>query len=818
MTAALNRIKGLASNLEQLGQRMTLGVTAPLAAFGAAALKSAGDIEALKLGLNSITKSAAETERQFTALREVAKLPGLGLEEAARGAVNLQALGFSFERSKNILLQFGNAIAAVGGTKDDLNEVIRQLGQLAARGQVTADNLKPVMERVPQVATIIREKFGANALGNPAETFKKLGISAQEFVKILETELEARIPKVTGGLKNMFENLSQSAKESLADVGNAIAPAATRIVQNFAVPAIEKVGELARAFKTLPDSMQTAILGMAGVVGATGPLIYALGSTIRFTIETASALTKLYSVIAASSFVSAIQNASFALSGGGGLVQALTASEKAAIPLAAALKALPWVGVAAGITGFAYALGELIPKQSQMDEGLRKTTQNLVLFNKAGGETGYATRQVTEGSKTAYDGLLNYVRGLESTNKPAKDAADAAKLASEHFRAIPFLEKSQEGQILAAQVAIVKQRYDDLIRSIAKFREQGGQQSIFDVKAPELGVAKVSDAIAELEEKTKGFISIMAELQKSANAVPISMFKFADAMRQVEVAGAKGRQAFDTRDMQAMSKATETELKKSEKLAKDFGRQVSLVTNDVARNITDLIFKGGKFKDVMVDALESVAKALVRLAIEKTLTSIANKILDITGGLSGIGKALGGVFGAAASGGASAATKKAVAAIPALPDWISGGIGTAAKPAISAATNAGGQAAGAAAQAGISAVAGIVTGAISAVSGVIGNFQMAGMNKTLDLIEKATRYSEAHLLNLLEKTNAYLPELANIHARLITALTQGVPIYNAPGDGGLRIAAGIINITIAGSNDPAAVAREMVKQLRLAGA
>jgi hypothetical protein len=55
---------------------------------------------------------------------------------------------------------------------------------------------------------------------------------------------------------------------------------------------------------------------------------------------------------------------------------------------------------------------------------------------------------------------------------------------------------------------------------------------------------------------------------------------------------------------------------------------------------------------------------------------------------------------------------------------------------------------------------------VSAISGVIGNFQMAGMNKTLDLIEKEVRYSQIHLLHILENTNAYLPELASIRGYL----------------------------------------------------
>ena len=62
-----------------------------------------------------------------------------------------------------------------------------------------------------------------------------------------------------------------------------------------------------------------------------------------------------------------------------------------------------------------------------------------------------------------------------------------------------------------------------------------------------------------------------------------------------------------------------------------------------------------------------------------------------------------------------------------------------------------------------SAVTGIVTGIVSAVSSVIGNFQMAGMNKTLDLLEKSMRYAEIHLSYILEQANTYWPKLKDLH-------------------------------------------------------
>jgi hypothetical protein len=55
----------------------------------------------------------------------------------------------------------------------------------------------------------------------------------------------------------------------------------------------------------------------------------------------------------------------------------------------------------------------------------------------------------------------------------------------------------------------------------------------------------------------------------------------------------------------------------------------------------------------------------------------------------------------------------------------------------------------------------------------VANFQFAAMNKSLDLIEKETRYSQIHLLHLLEKNNEYLPKLKDIFDSLIRMELRG---------------------------------------------
>jgi len=169
-----------------------------------------------------------------------------------------------------------------------------------------------------------------------------------------------------------------------------------------------------------------------------------------------------------------------------------------------------------------------------------------------------------------------------------------------------------------------------------------------------------------------------------------------------------------------------------------------------------------------------------------------------------LGKVLGGIFG----GGASAAA---------------GGIGQAAGSASGAAGSIGGGAAsaGSAAASGIMGTIGAIGSVVGAVSGVIGNFQFAGMNKSLDLIEKEVRYSQIHLLGLLEKANEFWPFAKNNNDAIwatrdalldpVTSTMERVltALRTLKIEGGMPV---VINL------DGKVLAQAIVRELKLAGA
>lgn len=221
MGGALGRVVGGA--LELAGKAVSAttaiaGLSAALAVAGSvAAFNTAARLESLTRGLASVSKDASDLTTQMARLREVAKLPGLGFEEAVSGSLRLQAAGVSALLAERSLSAFGNALATVGRGKADLDGVTLALQQIAAKGKVSAEEINQINERVPQIRNAMKNAFGTA----DTEALSKMGVTAQRFIEGVVGQLE-KLPKVAGGAMNAIENLGDKLSQALTPLGQGL--------------------------------------------------------------------------------------------------------------------------------------------------------------------------------------------------------------------------------------------------------------------------------------------------------------------------------------------------------------------------------------------------------------------------------------------------------------------------------------------------------------------------------------------------------------------------------------------------------------------
>lgn len=268
------RLGELSRNLEGIGQSMTQNLTLPILGIGAAAVKSFADFDKLERGLTAVMGTSEAAAAELEKLKEAARAPGLGFEEAVRGSIRLQAVGLSADEARGTLQAFGAAIAATGGTAENLESVQYQLTQMISKNRILQEDFGILQENVPLLGKAVQQAFGTANI----EQIRATGISAQDFNKRLVEALQSlpEVQKATGGLGNAFDNFTDSVKFSLGELGRIIAE--TINLEGILNGLSDALAAVAGWFKQLNPGAQKFIIVLAGILAAIGPLLLAFSA------------------------------------------------------------------------------------------------------------------------------------------------------------------------------------------------------------------------------------------------------------------------------------------------------------------------------------------------------------------------------------------------------------------------------------------------------------------------------------------------------------------------------------------------------------
>ncbi len=218
LRVAERTLKNTANGLSALGRDLSTYVTLPLLGIGGAAVKAAGEFEALQLAMRATFEGAGrsmgEADAELENLRKSAMAPGLDLEQAVKASIRLQNVGFSAESARATIEELANAIATTGGTAEDLDEVTRQFGQMIAKGTVLQADLRIIQERMPIISRLMKETWKTNT----AEGLRDAGVSASEFVSIMTTKMQG-LPRVAGGISNSIVNATSAIRQFAVGIG-----------------------------------------------------------------------------------------------------------------------------------------------------------------------------------------------------------------------------------------------------------------------------------------------------------------------------------------------------------------------------------------------------------------------------------------------------------------------------------------------------------------------------------------------------------------------------------------------------------------------
>lgn len=168
--------------------RIMQGATAALTRFGAALGIYSGyqiaekifnevkQLESLNLALSAVTKTQDEFNQSESYLNELAEFSGINIVTLTESYIkfrgSIEGSNTSIKDAQRIYERITKASAILGASTDDVNGVLRALGQIMSKGKIQAEELRG------QLGDRLAGAFGLMA--------KSIGVSTAELDKMLE--------------------------------------------------------------------------------------------------------------------------------------------------------------------------------------------------------------------------------------------------------------------------------------------------------------------------------------------------------------------------------------------------------------------------------------------------------------------------------------------------------------------------------------------------------------------------------------------------------------------------------------------------------
>lgn len=264
------RIEKVGAAMQDVGQRLTLGLTVPLVAFGGFAVKAASDAAELQSAFDqtfgamsaSMTKWAEDTGdamgRSTQEIQQAANTFGIFFNQAAPTRQAAAELSQQFAVLAQDLSSFFNVDPTVALEKlrsglSGESEPLRDFGVFLNEASVEA------------------KAFELGIASAGAELTEQQKIMARAaLIMQATTNAQGDVARTADGTANRIRAARAAFEELQVAIGEKLIPALT--------PLIAGLSGVLNALAGLPDGVQTGIVVFGGLLAVAGPLIFAIGS------------------------------------------------------------------------------------------------------------------------------------------------------------------------------------------------------------------------------------------------------------------------------------------------------------------------------------------------------------------------------------------------------------------------------------------------------------------------------------------------------------------------------------------------------------
>lgn len=279
---------------------LALGLAAVGAGAVAAATKGiqlAASMEQSKIAFTTMLGSAAQADKFLKDLWDFAAKTPFEFEGLQNSSRMLLAFGFQAKQVIPMMTAIGNAVSGLGGGAFEIDRVTRALGQMQAKGKVSAEEMMQLAELGIPAWDILAKKIGMD-IPSAMKLAEQGGIASGTAINAFIEGLNQRFPDMMAKQSTTMLGLWSTAKDSLTGTLRVIGE---EIIKTFDLKtkltgAIEAFSNLANVLQAKglrgalvelfpPETHGRIVLIAGAITGALAPAFLKLaGAIIRGTM------------------------------------------------------------------------------------------------------------------------------------------------------------------------------------------------------------------------------------------------------------------------------------------------------------------------------------------------------------------------------------------------------------------------------------------------------------------------------------------------------------------------------------------------------
>lgn len=249
------KFSSLGDTALRAGQAMAttlVGAGTAMVGLGAAAFKTGVNYNALqqssRAALTTLLGSAEAANAQMDKLDDFASNSPFAKDVFIRAQQQLIGFGVAAEDVIPILGAVQDATAAVGGSNQEITEIVNTLAKISSTGKITAQDLNELGNRGIDAAQLMGDEFGKTS-AEIRDDISNSRISAEDAINAIVNQMGVKFGGAAADVKETWDGATDRVKAAWRDIGSELA--APFVDPNGGGRAVQWVNDLADVMRAL---------------------------------------------------------------------------------------------------------------------------------------------------------------------------------------------------------------------------------------------------------------------------------------------------------------------------------------------------------------------------------------------------------------------------------------------------------------------------------------------------------------------------------------------------------------------------------------